>query len=88
VQPNRAAVDRHDVETYFRFGREELKIIFRHRTDSSAFTRIDSTERVAVRARRTRLDLNENERVTLACHDVDFAIRRAQVFTLDAKAQS
>jgi len=87
VQPDRAAVDRHDVETYFRFGWEELKIIFRDGADSPALARVDGAERVAVRACRARFDLDEHEGIALACDDIDLAVRRAQVSAFDAKTE-
>jgi len=87
VQPDRTTVDRHDVETYFRFGCEELKIIFRYGADASTLARVDGADRVSVRARRARLDLDEDERIALTRHDVDLAVRRSQIAALDAKAE-
>ena len=88
MQPDRAAVDRHDVETYFRFRCEELKIIFSDGTDLSTLACIDGADRVAEPARRARFDLDETSvspsRATISISPS--GVRR--FFALDVKAES
>ena len=78
------AVERDDVKTSARVRRDDLEIVGGEPPQRGAFARVDARDRAPETTRNPALDLNEDDRFTIAADQVDFAARKAHVSSDDA----
>ncbi len=79
VKLRRDPVEREHVEARAGARREELEIVGGNAAEPRTFARIDGAERRPEASRRTRFDLDENDRLAVTRHDIDLATGSAKI---------